>query len=246
VKVLSLGWGVQSWALAAMVALGEIEPVDFMIHADTTHETSWTYQHAKKWTSWLKKHRQTVITVKPYKNALTAFNQWRGVYIPAFTKDHNGKRGQLRRQCTYVWKLGPIRRKLQELRNHEPVELWLGISLDESHRVTNSNVKYIINRYPLIENKLSRLDCINWLNNKGLDVPKRSSCTFCPYHSVQEWQQIKASPKDWNEAIKHDEAIRKIRPPFDLFVHQNRVPLAAIDLRTPEERGQMKLNILFR
>ena len=52
--VLSLGWGVQSWTLAAMVALKELPPVDCAIHADTTHEASGTYEHAKKWTPWLE------------------------------------------------------------------------------------------------------------------------------------------------------------------------------------------------
>jgi hypothetical protein len=31
---ISLGWGVQSFTLAAMVALGELPPVDVAIHAD--------------------------------------------------------------------------------------------------------------------------------------------------------------------------------------------------------------------
>ena len=47
-RVLSLGWGVQSWTLAAMAALGEIEPIDFAIHSDTRHEASGTYAHAEK------------------------------------------------------------------------------------------------------------------------------------------------------------------------------------------------------
>jgi len=36
-RVLSLGWGVQSWTLAAMIALKELPPIDYAIHADTTH-----------------------------------------------------------------------------------------------------------------------------------------------------------------------------------------------------------------
>ena len=52
--VLSLGWGVQSWTLAAMSALGELPPVDYAIHADTTHEGEGTYTHAAKWTPWLE------------------------------------------------------------------------------------------------------------------------------------------------------------------------------------------------
>lgn len=38
-RVISLGWGVQSWSLAAMAALGEIPRVDYAIHADTTPAT---------------------------------------------------------------------------------------------------------------------------------------------------------------------------------------------------------------
>ena len=45
-RVISLGWGVQSWTLAAMVALRELPMVDYAIHADTGHERDGTYRHA--------------------------------------------------------------------------------------------------------------------------------------------------------------------------------------------------------
>jgi hypothetical protein len=50
-----------------------------------------------------------------------------------------------------------------------------------------------------------------------------------------------ASEPDRKDAIEHDQAIRKIRPPFDLFVHPARMPLDEIDLRTAEEKGQLSL-----
>ena len=34
--VLSLGWGVQSWTIAAMAALGELPRFDAALHADAT------------------------------------------------------------------------------------------------------------------------------------------------------------------------------------------------------------------
>ena len=43
---LSLGWGIQSSALAAMMALDEIPRADYLIHADTTHEKAATYAFA--------------------------------------------------------------------------------------------------------------------------------------------------------------------------------------------------------
>ena len=53
--VLSLGWGVQSFTLAAMAALGEIVKPDVCIHADTTHEFSGTYKFAKEWTPFARR-----------------------------------------------------------------------------------------------------------------------------------------------------------------------------------------------
>ena len=38
ITYLSLGWGVQSWTIAAMAALEELPPIDLAIHADTGHE----------------------------------------------------------------------------------------------------------------------------------------------------------------------------------------------------------------
>jgi len=60
-KIISLGWGVQSFTLAVMVALGDLEPVDAAIHADTTHEKTATYEFAKRWTPWLEEHGTKVL-----------------------------------------------------------------------------------------------------------------------------------------------------------------------------------------
>ena len=46
---------------------------------------------------------------------------------------------------------------------------------------------------------------------------------------------------DWREAVSVDEAIRKVRPPYDLFVHPSRMPLSLVDFSTPEDHGQMSL-----
>ena len=64
-KAISLGWGVQSFPLAAMAALGELESVDVAIHADTTHESKLTYEFAARWTPWLEERGVRVVTVSP-------------------------------------------------------------------------------------------------------------------------------------------------------------------------------------
>lgn len=220
-KVLNLGWGIQSFTLAAMVALGELEPIDAAIHADTTHERSATYAFAERWTPWLVERGVNVVTVCDYKASTEV---WNGKMIPVFTDNRN--KGQAFRICTERWKIRPIRRWLQTNRNGSTVEQWLGISLDEAERMKPSPVKYITHRWPLIEKRMSRNDCINWLQRHDLEVPVKSSCVFCPYHNRSAWYDMKReNGADWKKAVEVDEAIRKTRPPFDLFIHRDRIPL---------------------
>lgn len=56
------------------------------------------------------------------------------------------------------------------------------------------------------------------------------------------WRELKLSGNgDWSKAIAVDEAIRKARPPYDLFVHPARIPLIDIDLRNLQDKGQLSL-----
>lgn len=234
-KVISLGWGVQSFTLAAMVALGELEPVDFAINADTGHESELTYDFAARWTGWLEERGVRVVTVQNTNNPLLRENNQ--CAIPAFISDG----GMAGRQCTAPWKIAPMRRYIQAQRNNAIVEQWLGISLDEFRRMKDSNVKYITHRWPLIEKKMTRADCIKWLDAHDLEAPSKSACTFCPYHSTSDWRRVKLNPADWAEAVAVDNAIRHAHPPYELFVHPSRKPLQNVDLRTENEKGQLNL-----
>jgi hypothetical protein len=240
VKILSLGWGVQSFTLAAMVALGELEPIDCALHADTLHEFSGTYAFAKRWSLWLIERGVNVATTSNSENKVIPGGRG-GISIPAFLFSRR-KKGQIHRQCTGHWKIEVMRRWLQANRNGELIEQWIGISTDEALRMKPSNVKYITHRWPLIENGMSRRDCVIWLQGHGLEIPPKSACVFCPFHSNAEWQQIKnESNEDWDKAIEIDTVIRKAYPPYDLFIHPSRKPLALVDLRTQEQKGQMRL-----
>ena len=238
-KAISLGWGVQSFTLAAMSALGELEPVDVAIHADTTHESKLTYEFAARWTPWLEERGVRVVTVSDLEQAATVTTL--KTDIPAFTIGYSGNGGMLRCQCTHRWKINPMRRWLQENRNGAQVEQWLGISLDEFQRMKDSDRKYITHRWPLIERRMTRLDCVVWLERNGIEIPPKSACTFCPFHSTAEWRRIKQTPEDWAEAVAVDEAIRKVRPPYDLYLHPARIPLVDIDLRSEQDKGQLSL-----
>ena len=88
-KFLSLGWGVQSFTIAAMTALEELAPVDLAIHADTTHEAEGTYRHAEKYTPWLESRGLKVVTVSAKDTGL--FWSTHGVMIPAFTQTRTSR-----------------------------------------------------------------------------------------------------------------------------------------------------------
>jgi hypothetical protein len=252
--ILNLGWGIQSFTIAAMVALGELPSIDAAIHADTTHERSATYDFAKRWTPWLEVRGMNVITVMPDKTA-PVNNGFGWPQIPAFASSSKG--GGIQRQCTGKWKIIPIRRWIQYERTDrliarlsglsdglpnrlENVEQWIGISLDEAERMKPSDVKYITHRWPLIEKRMTRNDCIQWLQRHDLEVPVKSYCVFCPFHNRAAWYAMKKeNGADWQKAVEVDEAIRKARPPYDLFVHADRIPL--VDIRSPQDNGQLEL-----
>ncbi len=250
-KILSLGWGMQSWTLAAMVALKELPPVDYAIHADTQHEHEATYAHAAKWKPWLEERGVSVVTVMATRIGVIR-EDWAGtgVMIPAFTVDkETGKRGAIRRQCTHDWKITPIRQYIRSLiPRPKPgdVESCQGISLDEWSRMRDSDVQYIINTYPLVDMRMTRADCEAWLRAHNLDVPVKSSCTFCPYTSLANWKALKrAGGPDWQEAIAVDESIRGRRPRHGpLYAHPARRPLPEA-VSIPEDEGASQLEIAW-
>lgn len=221
-RTISLGWGVQSFTLAAMAALGELD-ADVAIHADTYWEKSATYAFIRRWQPWLEDRGLRVVVVGD-KNQ-TAKVTTTASDIPAFTR--GDRDGQLRRQCTQRWKIEPIRRWLRNeierlgvKKGPGCVVSMQGISLDEYTRMRDSDVKWIVNEYPLVDRRMTRADCEAWLLRNGLEVPPKSACVFCPFQGRVSWQALKRNdPDGWQQAIEVDVAIRDVRPPFQLFVH---------------------------
>lgn len=232
--ILSMGWGKQTFTMAAMMALGEMGMADYAVFADTEHEGQGTYDFVRQWEPWLEVRGLKCITVKADRTDVIREDWSNATMIPAFTKNSiTGSDGQVRRQCTHDWKITPIRRFIrQELatRGLKPrpgiVECWQGISWDEALRMRDSDVRYVKNRFPLVEARLTRMDCIQWLQQHDLPVPPKSACTFCPYSSKRSWAERKRiNGKDWQEALLVDQNIRERRPLYKLYVHAARLPL---------------------
>lgn len=260
-RVISLGWGVQSFALAAMSALGELPPVDAAVHADTGHERGETYEFAVAWTPWLEERGVRVETVSAPESTQYIYEKNGQTHIPAFTRHthpiyHEGKilgyrpgkqAGMYRRSCTQRWKIAPIRRWMQANRNGEHVEQWIGITRDEWTRMRTSDVSYASLEYPfmnMLDPPWSRIKVQQWLKANGLDIPVKSACVFCPYHDEATWHEIwQSSNGNWQRACEMDSLLRKrrIKDGYVGYVHRKRLPLESIDLRDQQDHGQLEL-----
>ena len=254
-RVLSLGAGVQSTALALMAAHGEIGPMpDCAVFADTGWEPRAVHEHL----AWLRSPNVLpfpvhIVTGGNIREGLVRGARGeRWASIPAFTRSASGKVGMIRRQCTGEYKIVPIRRKVRELAGltrkrspgHPIVEQWIGISFDEAIRMKPSLEAWQVNRFPLIEKGMTRRDCLRWLEKHGYPMPPKSACIGCPYHSDAHWRQMRAEDPDaWADAVAID---RLIRTGFrnlrgEVYLHRSCVPLDEADLDTLEDRGQLDL-----
>lgn len=234
VTVLSLGAGVQSLAMALMLDAGTLENhkrPDAAIFADTLAEPPWVYQNVETLTAllsypvittsysdieadtWKTLRREPTIK-RPAQTAESIFFD-----IPTYIGAEAPYRPTTRR-CTATYKIEPIRRAIRQHFGWPlTVDQYLGISLDEADRIKSSQVKYITNVYPLVENRLTRNDCLIYLTKSWPQlIPARSSCYFCPFHTSGEWLNIaSAAPDLYEKACQLDDSLQQLDPPQHLY-----------------------------
>lgn len=244
VRILSLGAGVQSSAIALMMKHGEIEPCECAIFADVKAEPAKVY----RWLNWLEKQLDFPVYSVTHKDGLTAQiedacsgRSNRASTPPLFTKDDNGRVGMTLRECTRDFKINPIRRKVRQIAAGRKVVQIIGISHDERQRAKPSNVKYISHEWPLLDRQMTRHDCVTWMYAHYYQKPPRSACVYCPHKCNAEWRLLRDDDQEgWAEAVRMDKLMRHM-PGMnrETFVHRSCVPLDEVDLRTDEEMGQM-------
>ena len=215
-EVLSFGGGVQSSVLALMACKGEID-VDAVIFCDTGSESASTYETVE----FVKAECQKASI--PFWTAyadvvLTPFGAIEKVkgYMPLHEwYKSNGLLPMVRiPRCTFNWKIYPFRRMIVEKfkRKEKPyAAAWLGITTDESHRARDSEIQYVVNRFPLIDMGMSRKMCIKWLeDNYPEHTFSKSGCFMCMYQSPKGWMALKKnSPDLFNIALEMERAAKE-------------------------------------
>jgi hypothetical protein len=254
IHILSLGAGVQSSTMALKAAVGDLSPMPLCaLFADTHAEPRAVYD----WLDWLEKQLPFPV-IRLSKGGLTAESlrirtskktaqTYLSHTIPAFTVNPSGTHGMVRRQCTDKHKLSPLRSKALALsREHgnAPVQMWIGISTDEAHRMKPSLHSRITHCWPLIDMEMSRRDCLMWMAAKGYPIPPRSACVYCPYHSDDEWIRLRAAdPAAFAEAVDYEQ---QLQAAFALvprltgipFLHASRKPLAQVEFKPGDNKLQ--------
>jgi hypothetical protein len=230
-----------------MSARGDLPRLDLILAADPGWERQETYRirdwYAARWT-------QMGMRVKMlYTGNIRFLGASEHIHIPFWTETG----GPLKRQCTDNFKVRPMRKYLRRIIGYHPsapphpprgtFEQWLGITVDEWTRAKKSSVAYITCRHPLLELKMDRDHCTEWLEQRNLPIPPKSSCICCPYRRASEWKSMRdSSLEEWTQVVAFDEANRD-NPLADrgsgadsLFVYRTGEPLATANLEADARR----------
>ena len=252
-RVLSLGAGVQSSTLALMIEHGELPPIDAAIFADVKGEPKKVYDWLEYLKTKITSYPIHIVTWRDLKQDIldASKGEYKTFAAPFFTKNiETGKKGMLMRQCTTDYKIKPVVQKIRSLlslakgerrKAGTKVDLLMGISLDEVVRMKTNPLKYITNEYPLVDKRMTRQDCLQWLEDNFYPAPPRSACTFCPYHSNKEWLNIKNdNPEEWKEVVEMDRILRNSNRfkkdnkgsgtlKDEIFLHRSCKPIDEVD-----------------
>lgn len=260
--ILSIGAGVQSTSLFCMDADGELDNprFDFAIFADTGDEPAKIGPHLE----WLKTVPNGAPLLIRSRGCLgdDILNKdlERVSSIPCFTYNAAADSvGMIGRQCTNDYKIQVVEKTIrQEILGLKPrqrvpknvrVIQYVGFSLDEPGRAARARGRFNQRgwqdvRFPLIDDRMTRQDCINYLEQRVPHEVPRSACVYCPYKSNREWLRLKrAGGADWERALEIDRGLRTKGTPlekrlnFPAYLHKSCKPLDECNL----DENQMNL-----
>lgn len=249
---LSYSAGTGSEGILRMVLRGEIErPRNFgVVNADPGMENSLTYPVvARAEEDCLKAGIPFLRTSRSLYDeflALKASGAKRFDTPPLWTKDREtGKRGQLLQGCTQAYKIAGMYRAVREWMaatlqvpadrtdlGTDAIEMWIGFTSDEWHRIKEDKREYAGMRYPFVERQITREKLIGWYLRTGTPMPPRSVCNACFANDVAMLKDMHDNrPSDWFQAVQFDEAARDLRcigVRDECYVSWTLIPLAQL------------------
>jgi hypothetical protein len=225
IKVLSYGGGLDSYGmLLDAIDRGELPDVvafcdvsNGSLEADPTDPGEWpgTYRHIREVAAPLCASLgirfEYIDTVRyPIRRA----GNWRSLFAYYQAKSQIPVCSKRFRNCTAMAKVERFERWLDDTFPGQTVEVWIGFEAGEEDRADSdpnagktrkprADRAVRINRFPLIERGLCRCRIEKMVRDKGLAVPRKSACTFCPFGKRCDWRSLRDQlPETWAEVVK--------------------------------------------
>lgn len=244
-RVFSWGGGVQSMAVLVLAAQGKVQYDQFLFsNVGEDSENPLTLQYFREVAlPFAEAHGLTLLELHKIRRGLghrTLYGELlkaeRSVAIPVWMP--GGGKGH--RSCTYDFKISVIAKhtKRAGMRKWNPATVGIGFSLDEIHRIKDSEIAHQVKEYPLIDLGLTRRDCEELIRAAGVPVPPKSSCWFCPYKKTEEWRALKRDqPELFRQAIALEEHLTNVRLNLgrdEIFLSAKRIPLEEVVADSPQ------------
>lgn len=64
------------------------------------------------------------------------------------------------------------------------------MSYEELTRMYTPHESNVRVEYPLIDRKMTRADCVRYVEHAGYRSPPKSGCTFCPFQGLDQWREM--------------------------------------------------------
>jgi PP-loop superfamily ATP-utilizing enzyme len=218
VRAVSYGGGVQSTALLVLAAERQIN-FDLFLFAnvgdDSEHPDSLRYVREVAM-PYAATHGIELLelTKQPSKGRFAGETEtlWKRLTHPdskslGFPIRMSGGKPSSR-SCTADFKVGVVSREIKRrgASPRDPAVVAIGISVDEIERAKPGSDPRQPSQtvvYPLLDLGLHRRDCRRVIADGGLPVPPKSSCFFCPYHSISAWRDLRNNRPDlWEKAVE--------------------------------------------
>lgn len=257
IKAFSFGGGVQSHAVLALTAAGELDYEVFLFaNVGDDSENPATTRYIREVTiPYCESHGIRFEEIRRIRgtgnarfglhkgDAETLYEQitregTRSIQIPV--RMANGAPGN--RNCTQTFKIEVIDRWLlaRGASADDPARVGVGISLDEIDRMRTDQPNPTQRReYPLITARITRQRCREINEAAGFhDVP-RSACWFCPMKKIGEWiDQARNEPGLFARSVGLETLLNRKRAAMGrdrVYMNSRRIPLPMLaQMEIPE------------
>lgn len=238
-QIWSSGGGVQSAAIAALIVLGRLPKPDVAYIVDTAREarTTWDYMDSVVAPT-LDSVGVTLHTVDHSYSTVDLYSKNGKSILMPMHSSKDGVKSKLPSYCSNEWKVRAGQRWLKEQGITEG-HVWIGFSTDEMQRLRTDSVGHtpvskFPHRYVLIEQRMSRNDCLAIAESVFGSLPPRSSCWMCPNRSPKDWLHLKKNaPEQFAEAAQLEKELQKSDP--DVWLTNACKPLEEVDFNESQD-----------